>query len=502
MKQKYILVAMLVFATLYFYQDPGSNGNSRLDMTRAIVEQGSINIDSYHQQINWDTIDEASFNSHYYTDKGIGSSLLAVLPYFLLYKLSAVLGIALNSVVIKHFVTAVVMGGAFTVNGFVLYLIAEKISANRWKALLATLAVSMGTMLWPYSTTYFGHVLAATFLTLAFYNLFISTTNPEIISAKNCLWAGLFAGFAFITEYTTAFVIVGLLVYALYILRKQNPRQFIRLSLVAIFGALIPLSMFFAFNYAIYGNLLAVGYSHEALQEFQAGHATGFMGIGLPDWNAFYRLTIDPQRGLFWQSPVLVLSILGYFFMLKKKIYRAEGLLSVFAITSMLLMNAGYYMWWGGWAFGPRLIIPALPFFIIPFAVLPDNLNPFLEALSIVSIGQMLIPLMGQIQFVIKYQTVKKIYLVDGQPFKHFSILYQYGLPLIVKLFRAGTPSWNLGHAIGIPFLLSGPTFIIVESLLTGLFYRQTKAPGISSGPMVVPLTPKYSKAPVRLHRK
>jgi hypothetical protein len=40
-------------------------------------------------------------------------------------------------------------------------------------------------------------------------------------------------------------------------------------------------------------------------------------------------------------------------------------------VASFLLMSAGYYMWWGGAALGPRHVIPALPFLAlgIPWAV-------------------------------------------------------------------------------------------------------------------------------------
>lgn len=48
------LRALLISATLlssyaYFYESGGWNAQSRLDLTRAIVERRTINIDSYHE---------------------------------------------------------------------------------------------------------------------------------------------------------------------------------------------------------------------------------------------------------------------------------------------------------------------------------------------------------------------------------------------------------------------------------------------------------------------
>jgi len=45
-----------------------------------------------------------------------------------------------------------------------------------------------------------------------------------------------------------------------------------------------------------------------------------------------------------------------------------DALLSAFVIVAYLLFNSGYYMWWGGWASGPRLLCPAVPFLAAPLA--------------------------------------------------------------------------------------------------------------------------------------
>ena len=79
---------IFLFAAVYFYQDPGWNGNSRLDLVRAIVEHGNFQIDPYHSLSDWYTEDVAYFQGHYYCDKAVGSSLFAVPLYFVLYRIS------------------------------------------------------------------------------------------------------------------------------------------------------------------------------------------------------------------------------------------------------------------------------------------------------------------------------------------------------------------------------------------------------------------------------
>ena len=54
-KPVYILLAILTIATVFFYQDPQSNGNSRLAAVRAVVEQDSFQIDPYIKEPAWST---------------------------------------------------------------------------------------------------------------------------------------------------------------------------------------------------------------------------------------------------------------------------------------------------------------------------------------------------------------------------------------------------------------------------------------------------------------
>src|SRR5271169_4349145 len=69
-----LIVAVIFFSYAYFYEGAGWNQNSRLDLVRAIVEQGTLRIDAFHQN----TGDKALVNGHYYSDKAPGLALLAV----------------------------------------------------------------------------------------------------------------------------------------------------------------------------------------------------------------------------------------------------------------------------------------------------------------------------------------------------------------------------------------------------------------------------------------
>jgi hypothetical protein len=72
------LVFIVLFLTYaYFSFDPGWNGWSRMDLTRALVEDRTTRIDRFHNN----TGDKSYFRGHYYSDKDPGLSLLAVPAY-------------------------------------------------------------------------------------------------------------------------------------------------------------------------------------------------------------------------------------------------------------------------------------------------------------------------------------------------------------------------------------------------------------------------------------
>ncbi len=488
MRKKALLAIglMFFFAAVYFYQDPEWNGNSRLNLTRAIVEQGSLRVDAYQNAPGWATEDSAFYNGHYYSDKAPGSSLLAVPLYFIIYNFAALFRLQLASDLIKHILTAGVLGIMFAAIGVSMYRIASELGSPPRMALITTLAVGLGTMLWPYSAVYYGHVIAAAFLVLAFDLLLSARLEPEKTTPSRFFAVGLFLGVAFITEYTAALIIVGLLMYGACVLKGVAFKRIVRLLLATFLGALIPLAILIAYNTSIYGNPFMLGYAHEVSNTFNEGMAAGLMGIGTPHRSVLYHITFDPKFGLFWQSPVLLLAVVGYFMVIRRRLLWPEALLSAYAIGVMLLMNAGYYLWWGGHAFGPRLIIPALPFFIVPLAILPDLLEIPAVLLGAMSIGQMLIPLLGAVQPAVDFKQRLNSFTVDGHPFNGFSILYDRGLPLIAQRLHDGTPSWTLAQAFHLPYWLTVPLLLLVEAALIFVY-----ASAIGRRPQPAPLAPE-----------
>jgi hypothetical protein len=331
-------------------------------------------------------------------------------------------------------------------------------------------------MLWPYSAVFYGHVPAAAFLAVAFALLYTMRTTGAGGTTTAWFWIGASVSMAFLSDHTAAPVIVGLAAYALFVLREQTWASKIRCAWPAFPGILLPLLVFFVYNLIVYRTPVAFGYTYEVEERFQTIMGLGLMGIRLPTLGASYHITLDPKFGLFWLSPVLLLASVGYYHSLRYRRHRAETVLSLYSIGIIFGMNAASYLWYGGSAFGPRLMITALPFFIVPLAVLPAGWTWALVALGLVSTANMLIPLMGQVQYTrLEFKPDRGGFFVGGRPFEEFSLLYGYGLEQVASLGKTGRSPWTLGTALGLPLWLSIVALTAILGFLVAALRRVAK---------------------------
>lgn len=442
---KFSKAAALVFFVLaltyaYFYQDAGANGNSRLALTMAIVKEGRLNIDSSVDETSgYHTVDIATYQGKYYTDKAIGSSVLGALVYAPIYWVLRLFGTQLTIAAEKHLLTFLLMGLPSALAGTLIYILCEYLSKNRYKAFIVTLAVALGTMCFPFSVVYYGHQLAGSLLFGSFFLIFQIRTLPEgALPGKLHLFAvGLLLGLAFLTESTTALVVLPLVIYYIYILHTR--RQFKRFAAwwLPFLGGLIPILVMVAYNVLVYGKPLASGYQYLVNPWFKQAMAGGFMGIGRPNPIVLFYETLHPAQGIFWQSPVLIMALVGGFFMLRQKRYWAELLVALVACGGYLLMNSGYFMWWGGWSFGVRQIVPMLPFVCLPLIFVPKRAFPAVTALAAVSAAQMGIVAASTIN-------VNEYYMVRISQLKFFQYSTIYSDCL--KTLLEGKFAWNMGQ--------------------------------------------------------
>jgi 4-amino-4-deoxy-L-arabinose transferase-like glycosyltransferase len=470
---KYTKNALLVFVLLafmygYFYQNPQANGNSRIGLIFAMVQQRRLTIDSYYDKEGTSTIDIAFINGHYYSDKAIGTSVVGVLFYAPMYLFMKLTGYQLDLIDIKYILTVLVIGLPSAFAGSLVYILCETISRSRLRAYLATLAIALGTMALPFSAIFFGHQLAAVFLFCGFFLTFQLKLKRNLLQKQGYLFLiGFLLGMAFITEYPTAVIIFPLFIYYLFVLQERWSFHWLRSAIMPyLLGAFIPVAILMVYNTLCFGNPFSIGYQHLANQ-YQGSMSQGLMGINLPRLDVLFYLTFHPAQGLFWQSPVLLMSMVGFFFLWRDKNYRLETIVIMVAFIAILLVNAGYYMWWGGYSFGPRHLIPILLFLSIPLSMLPKRLIPLVIILTIISVGQMLIPLAGNM-------LAPDDYFVQGgyTRFFGYSTIYSFSLQQLLQGYFA----YNLGEKLlGLKKWMILLPNILAILLTTGIFIAKEK---------------------------
>jgi hypothetical protein len=118
-----------------------------------------------------------------------------------------------------------------------------------------------------------------------------------------------------------------------------------------------------SYNTYIFGGPLNLGYSYSEL--WLDKHRTGFMSLTLPTLEAVWGITFSPFRGLFLLAPWLLLSLPGFWLWWRSGEQRAEFWVVLAGVAGIFFFNASSGMWWGGFAVGPRYLLPMLPFFVL-----------------------------------------------------------------------------------------------------------------------------------------
>lgn len=353
----------------YFIPAATWNPVSRFDLTRAIVEQRTLSIDAFVDN----TGDRALSRGHWYTEKAPISSLLAVPAYAMVhvnqklrherpeYSVFATTHVPAQRVTVNGafqrglYVCSLSTSGLGTaVLGVLLFRVLRRRFSTA-AALVGSAGTVLGTPLLPYATSFYGHGPAAAFLVGAFAALFPERDQPSPSATR---WAGAFLALAAGCEYLAAIPAAILFLAWLFTLQRRDlPRRLIDLSA----GALVPVVVIGGYHTLCFGAPWRTGYAFVVRPEFARGHASGLMGIHPPTLSGLHGLLFGTNRGLFYLAPFAVIAVA--FGLLDAARSRDAGVRAAqLAFFALLSVNAGYYMWWGGAAAGPRHLVPSLGF--------------------------------------------------------------------------------------------------------------------------------------------
>jgi len=391
MKSKKLEKIIIFIITLIFYGNfirPADwNIASRLGLVKAIVEEKRLTIDSYHDG-EFFTEDKAFVNGHYYSEKAIGTSLLGALIYLPIHQLG---GRNMDTQLFIMLFTFLTISVPSALVSIILYDFALRMVGERWIALTISLCISLGTPIFPYAGSFYGHSLAA-MLAIAIFIMWVEVHQWQAPVTDGRLFvSGLLIGYMVLVEYTTLIIAVVLFGYILFVLSSSHHIWKVQIAGPFLLGAMMPLIVFVTYNWMCFGSPFTVGYEHQSLAAFQEVHNEGLIGIKPPNLLVLLAMTVHPMQGIFLQSPVLFLALGGFFLMARNTKWHAELMVITVVILAYFLVISGLTIWWGGDAFTARHLIPILPFFGILLSFLEKKVLPWLVALGFISFSQMLI---------------------------------------------------------------------------------------------------------------
>jgi len=369
-----LLFLFLLINFAWFYHAGGDNENAHFDQIRALAEEGRWSID----RLAGNTADVIMVHGHIFPNKAPGMTFLCVVPWKICRALVAIgpLSEAVRVHLISYFVQLSTLGLFSALTGCALYVFLCRIGLSSVVSLLLALLYSLGTIAFPFSTIFFSHQLAASFLFLGFFLLWRerqhdTPLNPgEWRCQAEIVLAGVLLGFAPVLEYPAA---LGTVIIGLYGLTSLDWRRFVLFALAGTAAA----SSLFLYNWSAFHQLFFISYAaYNAPDSAFRGHRLGFAGLTWPRLSVLWQITFGRQRGLFYINPWLCL-ILPALVTLRRTAWRRELIVCFAMVVAFFAFNSGFgdsIVYWGGAvSIGPRHIVPMLPFMAVPIALLCRN---------------------------------------------------------------------------------------------------------------------------------
>lgn len=390
-----IVTIWLVYA-VYVTPAGGVTPNRYVDLVHSIVNEGRFAIDTYHEN----TIDKAYYNGHFYAGALPGPAFLAVPSYVVFKGLYVIMPESIKQIaggvqsyqvskqpgssfygrvdnveffLSQLFLTLTVLALTAAAGASLLFSAVRILGYESKVALLVTIFYAFGSIAFFYSTVFFEQMFSATLAIAGFYLILNGTRSPSHeCRSVVLLAAGFLCGCGLLVEYPTVLIAVWFGIWLALSARAWKP------VVLYAAGAIIPVLILLAYNYALFGDPFTTPYAH-LIAEFDSVHGIGFFGATYPHPDRLLGLLFGDERGLFLFAPVTLVGSVGLWQEIRK---RGPNSLAAFICAgigiSYIIFFSSYTNWRGGAAFGPRYLIATLPLIVVgvafAFQVLPKRL--------------------------------------------------------------------------------------------------------------------------------
>jgi hypothetical protein len=358
-RARHVVVVAFAFNAVFFtgfttVNNP--NELSRIEAVVSLVDHGTFSIDGVLATLG-NHEDKATSGGRFYSNKAPGLIFAMIPPYGALRLVLPPPSRGTEEIFVLVRLATVTLASLLA-----LVLLGHRLADTRGHAETAPLivfAVAFGTPFLFYARSLFSHAWSASLLFLAWDAL---RRGEGARSARHadawwCL-CGLLAGWAAISEYTTAPIAV------LLAARAAVGRR--RALLFVVLGTIPPLALCAAYNAACFGSPFTLSSALEAAPQYRAVAAHGLFGIRVPRASTVAQLLFHPARGILVFSPFLAWTAAGMIRWWRSRTERADCLFIAAALAALCLPVAGYVRWEGGFSLGVRYLVPVVLLAALP----------------------------------------------------------------------------------------------------------------------------------------
>jgi len=346
------LSTLLVFAFSLNSVWSADHPTSLMELSYALWANHSVvlgKVGQFHPQ----SVDDFAYNGNYYSALAPGVPVLALPFVGLGFVLDGRFTLFGNAMLLSELFVALCNAGA----AYLVFKLGSMYFTEKTSAFVA-FAYAFSTISWPFATYFFQSDVSAMLDLLAVY-LAIRMARSGSSGLSVAIPCGAALGAALTVDYINGVLVPIVSVFLLYTFRKELAgfaKGFTGLLVTSAAG-LVLLTLY---NQAAFGNPLVT--TEQAYQ-----HASSLFGsFSYPILSGLYLDLFSPLRGVFVYCPILVLGALGFYYFPKRREMETEGLLLAACFVGILFP---YSMWQdavGGEGFGPRFLMAAIPFLLLP----------------------------------------------------------------------------------------------------------------------------------------
>jgi len=348
-----IFITVFILIALHIAPN-GSQSDRYVDSVRALYENGNFILPS-----DANPVDSVRINGNLYSVIAPGLPIVLAPLYYIQQVVMSALNISsreVSNAVLNLVANIFVMAPLIGITSVMMFYTLKDLTSDLRKQLWLVFIFVFGSLTFFYATNgIWVHNYTMSLIFIAF---------SLIIAKKNNFAIGLVMGIAQLIDYIAVLPIFLLLGFWIYTNRKNSLNSLIKEICLLLSGYAIFLSGLMYYNYSITGSALQTPNSIFLQQAFQEGRSMRSSMFSTPSIASLWGISFSPFRGIFLYFPMMFL--FAWTLVKKQDDFNKVMLFCYLFFGFTFLFNSTYYAWSGDSCFGPRHLVTAMPFVILP----------------------------------------------------------------------------------------------------------------------------------------